>query len=48
MFDVTFVGPNGETVARFPRQTRRQVTQLLGHPPHRARLCRAEMRIQPR
>jgi hypothetical protein len=47
MFDVTFVAPNGETVAEFTRQNRQQVAQLLGHPPHCAALCRAEMRVQP-
>ena len=48
MFDVTFVAPNGETVAEFMRQNRRQVARLLGHPPRCAALCGAEMRIQPR
>lgn len=47
MFDVTFVAPNGETVAKFVRQNRQQVAQLLGHPPHCAELCRAEMRVHP-
>jgi hypothetical protein len=47
MFDVSFVSPNGQTVAEFTAQTRRQVQLLLGTPPRCAALCHAEMRVRP-
>ena len=48
MFDVTFVSlRTGAVIAQFMRQSRRQVTQLVGHPPYAATLCKAEMRVKP-
>lgn len=48
MFDVMFVSlRTGVVIAEFMRQSRQQVTQLVGHPPYAATLCKAEIRVKP-